>query len=342
MQKLRNLVCTTGLLASLAGGCGAWGGPTHHIVFEQNAGLMVGDEVRMAGIVVGEVVSIRLDGAHDANIGIRVDAGTPLYADASAWIDPNNAFGPHHIVLFSGAANEPLAHGAKIPEAHISYDVPDMLRSFEVAQDDGPSLVPGAINSLQTANYFLRSLAPLDQKVDLDDKVGKVDEVIDRVNAWGEENFPWLQEKAEGAALWMLEQRVKVSLTSFDKSLANAENTLLPRLMELDRKLDAAHAKLDTALARTSDLDRDMQSALEALKDVRELVKDYEEIDKSTIRSVRQTTAMLQRLNRITESDIRMFFQVEGIRSTVAGMSLDAAEAVAEKTNQPKRDWSEW
>ncbi len=341
MHRPPRLACLC-TLALLAGGCGSWSGATHHVVLEQNAGLIAGDQVRMAGVVVGEVIEVKLDRAGDADIAIRVYEGTPLFQDAQAWIDPNNTFGPHHIVLESGISDIPLAAGASIPEAHVSYDVPDMLRGLGVATDDGPSLIPGAIQSLQTANFFLQYIAPLGEAPpDFDDKMSRGDQWMKDARAWTDERFPGWDQNIETAALWMLEQRVRVTLESFDKTLENAEKKLLPRLIELDRQLDELDTSLDAALAKSADFDADLATVLRVLKDLRPLLADYKQVDETTIQDLRRFTSLLRRVSAIKESEVRTFLQIEGVRSAVFGTSLEAADAIEEKTGE-SRDWSEW
>lgn len=306
------------------------GQPTHRVVVDQNAGLIVGDRVRMAGVEVGRVMSVGLDTVNDAVIEVRLDGGTPLFADATAVISPTNSFGPRHLVLNGGKSDTPLPLGATIRGAHTSYDVSDMLKGMgPVLVDDGESLIPGTLRSLKTMNWGLKLLAPLDEPApDFSSKSSKVNETIEGAKDWLAEQIPGLNKSVEDLALWMVEKKLSAALVSADNTLAKAEKSLLPRLQQLNRDLDALDASLDTALAKTADLDRDLAKLLETLAKLRTTLNSYEGIEQDSVKIIRQTTGMLRRLNAIKESDIRQFLQVEGARSKVVGMDVETAESL--------------
>jgi len=344
MYRHRNLTRWTLVAALAATGCSSMGQPTHRVVLDQNAGLLVGDRVRAAGVEVGRVMSVDLDAAGDAVFGIRLGAGTPLFADATASISPTNSFGPRHLVLDCGQADAALPLGATIPGAHTSYDVSDMLKGMgPVLVDDGESLIPGTLRSLKALNWGLKLLAPLDESApDFAAKAGKINTKIKDAKSWLATRIPGFNQNVDDLALWMVEQKVTSTLEAFDNSLAKTEKTLLPRLQELSRDLDALDASLDTALAKSANLDADLAKLLKTLMEVRTALAKYEAIEQDTIKVVRQTTRMLRRINSITESDVRQFFQVEGLRSRIVGMDLETAkELKAAGADMPEGGWDQ-
>src|SRR3954447_4630553 len=61
------------------------GGSTYHAAFADAAGLKKGDDVRIAGVKVGSVTSVDLEGAK-VRVGMRVDSGLHVGVDSRAEI----------------------------------------------------------------------------------------------------------------------------------------------------------------------------------------------------------------------------------------------------------------
>ncbi|TKJ21069.1 MCE family protein [Blastococcus sp. CCUG 61487] len=88
--------------------------------FSDVAGLVEGDEVRIAGVRVGQVVGIGLEDATDrpvAEVELEVDADVPLPAKVEATIRFRNLVGQRYIALTEGegSAGSTLEEGAVIP-----------------------------------------------------------------------------------------------------------------------------------------------------------------------------------------------------------------------------------
>ena len=89
--------------------------------FTDVAGLVEGDEVRIAGVRVGQVVSIGLvPGQTDrpvAEVALEVDADVPLPSGVQATIRYRNLVGQRYIALAEGDGGETLDENAVIPLA---------------------------------------------------------------------------------------------------------------------------------------------------------------------------------------------------------------------------------
>ncbi|HLS77267.1 MAG TPA: MlaD family protein [Nocardia sp.] len=111
-------------------------GDTHDYsaVFSDVSGLRVGDDVRMAGVRVGRVDAIELDGTL-ARVRFRVEAGQKLYGDTRAAITYQNVIGQRYLGLVKADHGDPaeLAPGAEIPLEHTepSFDISALLNGFE-------------------------------------------------------------------------------------------------------------------------------------------------------------------------------------------------------------------
>lgn len=84
-------------------------------VFDDASGLAAGDDVEVAGMVVGKVESLRVDGGR-ARVAFTVDEKVLLGADTSAKIETTSLLGKRSVVLDPGTAGT-LTAGSTIPLA---------------------------------------------------------------------------------------------------------------------------------------------------------------------------------------------------------------------------------
>lgn len=104
-------------------------------LFTDVSGLKVGDEVRMAGVRVGRVDAIALDGANRARVDFRVESEQVVYGNTKASIDYQNIIGQRYVGLSLAKFNDPrvLPPGAVIPveRTEPSFDISRLLNGFE-------------------------------------------------------------------------------------------------------------------------------------------------------------------------------------------------------------------
>ncbi|WP_319447697.1 MULTISPECIES: MlaD family protein [unclassified Mycobacterium] len=107
---------------------------SYSAVFTDVSGLKVGDEVRMAGVQVGRVDSVKLDGTL-AQVGFRVQSEQTLYGNTKASITYQNIIGQRYVGLSLAdfGAPKPLPAGAQLPVSHTepSFDISGLLNGFE-------------------------------------------------------------------------------------------------------------------------------------------------------------------------------------------------------------------
>ncbi|MCB0948176.1 MAG: MCE family protein [Mycobacterium sp.] len=103
-------------------------------VFTDAFGLSEGDDVRMAGVRVGRVQSVELDGTL-AKVSFIVQSDQRLYGNTNAAVLYENIIGQRHIGLSLGStgSTEPLPPNSVIPVERTdpSFDVGSMLNGFE-------------------------------------------------------------------------------------------------------------------------------------------------------------------------------------------------------------------
>lgn len=103
-------------------------------IFTDVTGVRVGDDVRIAGVRVGRVDSIELDGSL-AKLKFRVKSNQNLYGNTIVAVTYQNIIGQRYISLSRGIDGSPerLPEGSVIPveRTEPSFDVGALLNGFE-------------------------------------------------------------------------------------------------------------------------------------------------------------------------------------------------------------------
>jgi phospholipid/cholesterol/gamma-HCH transport system substrate-binding protein len=101
------------------------GGDTYYAAFSESGGLKANDEVRIAGVRVGKVESVALEGDH-VKVTFRVDTPSEFGTDTRAAIKVKTLLGAMYLSL-EPAGDGQLAEGTEIPVERTSspYDVVD-------------------------------------------------------------------------------------------------------------------------------------------------------------------------------------------------------------------------
>lgn len=112
------------------------GGPTdtYSAKFTDVSGLHPGDDVRVAGVRVGRVDRVDLDGTL-AKVTFRVQKDQVVYDDTIASVTYQNIIGQRYLGLSPGTSSNrrPLADRGQIPLEHTtpSFDIAYLLNGFE-------------------------------------------------------------------------------------------------------------------------------------------------------------------------------------------------------------------
>lgn len=143
-------------------------GPTtgYAAVFTDVFGLREGDDVRMAGVRVGRVEKIDLQGTL-AKVSFVVQNDQHLYGDTTAAVTYQNIVGQRYLGLSRGniGGTAPLRPGGVIPveQTDPSFDVGRLLNGYEplfsvLNPRDADNLTKGVIQSLQGDNASIYQL----------------------------------------------------------------------------------------------------------------------------------------------------------------------------------------
>jgi phospholipid/cholesterol/gamma-HCH transport system substrate-binding protein len=97
--------------------------------FASVGGLKVGDPVRVAGVLVGEVESISLDNFQALTV-LRVDRGVLLPTDTIASVQSAGLLGDNFISLTPGAEDKNLDDGGRIVRTESAVSLTELLGKY--------------------------------------------------------------------------------------------------------------------------------------------------------------------------------------------------------------------
>ncbi len=118
------------LLAAYSGGgaASASSGYTVYATFNRIDGLVIGDNVQLAGVPIGKVASLTLGPNFRAQVGLHVDdAAIAIPTDSSVAIHTDGLFGRKFVVVEPGGDETPLAPGGAISFTQDSLIVSELL-----------------------------------------------------------------------------------------------------------------------------------------------------------------------------------------------------------------------
>jgi phospholipid/cholesterol/gamma-HCH transport system substrate-binding protein len=151
LLKLTVFAAVTVLLSALLAqtlGAFSGGGTRYKARFTDVTGLLAGDDVRIAGVKVGEVRDIRVADNRVAEVGFTVDDDIPLTASVRATIRYRNLVGQRYVALSEGPGDgRPLRAGQTIPQSQTTPAL-DLTVLFNGFRPLFTALTPQAVNQL--------------------------------------------------------------------------------------------------------------------------------------------------------------------------------------------------
>jgi phospholipid/cholesterol/gamma-HCH transport system substrate-binding protein len=194
-------VTSTGLLGLTIANVDLRPSEPYSAKFEDVTSLSVGDDVRIAGVRVGQVETVELADRRVALVGFSVDTRRKLPASVTATIKYRNMIGQRYISLERGVGpvNEILPPGSQIPleRTKPALDLTVLFNGFKplfqaLSPNDVNQLSHEIIQVLQgeggTVESLLRHTASLTSTLANKDKVigeviGNLNSVLDTVNS---------------------------------------------------------------------------------------------------------------------------------------------------------------
>lgn len=158
---------------------------TYQAIFRDATGLKKGDDVRISGVRVGEVTSVRLD-HRLARVEFSVEDEQPVYVQTVAAVDFLNLLGQRYIALTTEKRGDRLAPGSTIPLSRTrdGLDLTALFNAFRplfemIKPEDVNELAANIVQVLQGEGPTIRHLTAETARltstlVDRDEVIGRV------------------------------------------------------------------------------------------------------------------------------------------------------------------------
>ena len=250
-------------------------GDTYHAHFAEIGGLKEGNEVRVAGVAVGNVGAIELEGDH-VDVTFKLDKGTELGRDTAAAIKVRTLLGAEFLALSPAGSGE-LPKGSTIP---VSRTVP-------------PYNVVEAFSDLSTTT----------DELDVDE-VSKALEALAKIAARTPREFRGAIKGVSdvSANLAARDDQINTLLVNL-KKVSGVLNATGP---DLERLFKDATVLFDAISARRAAVHRLLESTAEISKQLRALVKDVRSDLKPALKQLETVTDMLRRNEASLDEALRI------------------------------------
>jgi phospholipid/cholesterol/gamma-HCH transport system substrate-binding protein len=141
-------VLVTGLLAVIMGHFGFGGQTTYRAVFTSASELKKGDDVRVAGVSVGQVKGVKIYQRDQALVTFKVDSDVPMTTASGAEVRYLNLVGDRYLALTQGDPGAPrLSSGTTIPASRTEPAL-NLTELFNGFQPLFQALTPADVNEL--------------------------------------------------------------------------------------------------------------------------------------------------------------------------------------------------
>ncbi len=340
------VVVCLGLLAALAGQLGIFGGngELYTVRLKDAGGLVIGNAVRIAGVEVGRVKSIRLED-NRAVLGISVDREVQLYAGDCAKPRPKSLLGEKYLHLDQGteASGLPIAPGSEIACTHEMVDVGDALEGLAPILQSEEDIYPIVVKIIKRIDKLTSGFdtPPSEgegegegegkgkgegvEKQGGDDMVANLGGLVSEAHDVAitthdilSDNRSDLREMVVAGKRLLTDPRLSRSIGHLEAASRDTKE-LVAHLERVTAKAEATIDRLDRALSdeRLADIDASIRDARLAMKSLREFSESLTGISQTTTTLVDALSSIAKRTAKISERDIRKFLQKEGVRVRV-------------------------
>ena len=99
--------------------------------FANVSGLRTGADVELAGVPIGTVAAITLDGATDAAVlTLKINKGIELTDDVIASVKTSGLIGDKYIKISQGGSPDLLRDGGQITETESALDIESLISKY--------------------------------------------------------------------------------------------------------------------------------------------------------------------------------------------------------------------
>lgn len=326
-------------------GLGDRGGNHYTVRTRDAAGLVEGNSVRIAGVDVGKVARIHVEG-NEAVIDLRIRKDTTVFADACAAVHIKGMLGEKFLGIEQGATGTPLAAGAKFECVTRTVDFDNALNATSEIVYGEESLLPvmtRIAKRIDNSTAFLdkpgSATAPSTATpaepgapapaADLSQGLGKLNGLLDTSDTLLKTGLGMLAENREdlraivkGTRALVEDPRIPRMLANGDKTLALVNNRLPGMINDLETLIGRANEAMELVDGKhRAKFDAIIDDAAITADNLRTISEEFKGVGKQLGPSLKHMGPLLEdlrtivhRATDITETSIRQMFQIEGFR----------------------------
>lgn len=269
---------------------------TYELLFDSALGLQRDNMVTVAGVRVGVVEDIRIDGKK-ARVRIAVQPSLKVFADASAALRARTLLGEKYIDLMTGTpGTERLKNGATLAHTEPTVEIDALIRGAQEIIVRVNTILPTLQTAVEKIDGFVR-------QSDVDSTMRSLSDVFNEMTT----------------LLGTLTNLSKTSGEDFSTLLASLRQSTPALIERLDNTLSridklAAAVPADSMAKAINAAPRAVNNADKALVDLRVALADMRDVSEKGAKISTTLQRLLNRLDAIDEKAIREFMQVQGFR----------------------------
>lgn len=324
-------------------GLGDRGGTHYTVRTPDAAGLVEGNSVRIAGVDVGKVERIRVEG-NRAVIELRIRKGTPVFADACAAVHIKGMLGEKYLGIDQAAEGQPMAPGAEFTCVTRTVDFDNALnatRDMVYGADPLLPLVTRLAHRVDRMTAFLDeapvATAPADPSAPTTapttahrpESLDRLTRILDSTEALLHTSEGMLAENRADLRAIVTSARGHLEDPRLSRMIANGDKSLdliARRLPGLMNDLDDITARLKKGLELLDDkhrarFDAMIADASVALDNLRIVSAEFKGLGDDLRPALTHVAPLLKNLRTIAEraatineTVIRQMLQMEGFR----------------------------
>lgn len=111
------------------GGLGA-SGYNVSATFDDAGGLRAGADVMLAGVSIGRVASVQLQGQDEALLQLEIQQGVKLTSDAIAAVRTKGIIGERYVRISQGADDAMIEDHGEIEETESAINIEDLISKY--------------------------------------------------------------------------------------------------------------------------------------------------------------------------------------------------------------------
>lgn len=239
-------------------GVGSESGYTVYALMNDASGIAKYSQVRIAGIPVGNIESIKLEG-NRARIDIRIDEGVPLYDDAAVTKVASSLLGEYYLGIAPGTEGKrQLEDGDQIKNVLGATSTDDLMREIALIAKDVKRVSGALAESVGTDRGKQNIKDTLQNLADVTDALNKtvrenrdsIRNIITNVEGITERGAPEIDRILENVRETTRDVRQLMAANEADPQKSGEVRQIIDKVNRASDSLESALANIDEATER--------------------------------------------------------------------------------------------